>query len=98
MAADLPQDIPSDPSQTGGRQILELSQTRKMPQMLVILVDESCSRGASNPESLVEEGVIDLKDHALFWLAETAEPIWRDILHWYELNAESLCLAHGPSR
>jgi uncharacterized protein (TIGR00730 family) len=71
-------------------EILELSQTRKMPPVPVILVGESYWRQAFNPEFLVEEGVIDPEDRELFWFAESAEEVWRDILRWYEAKGEPL--------
>ena len=76
-------------------EILELSQTRKMPPVPVILVGESYWRKVFNPEFLVEEGVIDPEDRELFWFAESAEEIWRDILQWYELKGEPLFPKNG---
>ncbi len=73
-------------------EILELSQTRKMPPVPVILVGKSYWRRAFDPEFLVEEGVIDPEDRELFWFAESADDVWRGILAWYELNGEPLCL------
>ncbi len=72
-------------------EILELSQTRKMPPVPVVLVGEPYWRRAFDPEFLVDEGVIDPEDRALFWFSESAEAIWRDILRWYELKGEPLC-------
>ena len=71
-------------------EILELSQTRKMAPVPVILVGEAYWRHAFNPEFLVEEGVIDPEDRELFWFAESAEEVWRDILRWYETQGEPL--------
>jgi len=65
-------------------EILELSQTRKMPPVPVILVGEAYWRKAFDPDFLVEEGVIDPEDLDLFWYAETAEEIWSGILRWYQ--------------
>jgi uncharacterized protein (TIGR00730 family) len=76
-------------------EILELSQTRKIPPVPVILVGESYWRNAFNPEFLVDEGVIDPEYRELFWFAETAEEIWRDILHWYERKGEPLLPPKG---
>jgi uncharacterized protein (TIGR00730 family) len=64
---------------------LTLIQSRKIAPMPVILVGEEFWRGAFDPEFLVAEGTIDPEDRELFWFAETAEEIWRDIRHWYEL-------------
>jgi uncharacterized protein (TIGR00730 family) len=74
-------------------EILELSQTRKMPPVPVILVGESYWRRAFDPQFLVDEGVIEPEDRELFWFSESAEAIWRDILRWYELKGEPLCPA-----
>jgi uncharacterized protein (TIGR00730 family) len=71
-------------------EILELSQTRKIPPVPVILVGEAYWRRAFNPEFLFEEGVIDPEDSELFWFAETAEEVWHGILQWYELKGEPL--------
>ena len=35
--------------------------------------------------------MIDADDRELFWFSESAETIWRDILHWYELKGEPFC-------
>ena len=69
-------------------EILELSQTRKMPPVPVILVGESYWRRAFDPEFLVEEGMIEPEDRELFGFAESAEEIWHDILSWYEKKGQ----------
>ena len=71
-------------------EILELSQTRKMPPVPVILVGEAYWRRVFDPDFLFEEGVIDSEDRELFWFAETAEEVWQGILRWYELKGEPL--------
>ena len=43
-------------------------------------------------EFLVDEGVIDLEDHELFWFAETAQEIRDGILHWYGPSGELFIL------
>jgi uncharacterized protein (TIGR00730 family) len=70
--------------------ILELSQTRKMPPVPVILVGEAYWRSVFNPDYLVSEGVIEPEDLELFWFAEEASTIWRDIVRWYQLKGEPL--------
>ena len=65
-------------------EVLSLAQTRKIAPVPVILVGESYWRRVFDPEFLVDEGVIDLEDRDLFWFAESAEDVWRDILYWYE--------------
>jgi uncharacterized protein (TIGR00730 family) len=72
-------------------EILELSQTRKMPPVPIILVGESYWRKAFDPDFLVEEGVIDPEDRELFWFAESADTAWHGILAWYEMKGEPLC-------
>lgn len=69
---------------------LTLVQTRKIRPVPIVLVGEEYWRQAFNADFLVEEGVIDPEDRELFWFAETAEEIWRGILHWYETSGEPL--------
>ena len=76
-------------------EILELSQTRKMPPLPVILVGESYWRKAFDPDFLVAEGVIDPEDRELFWFAESADEVWRGILAWYEMTGTPLCANRG---
>ncbi len=71
-------------------EILTLAQTRKLPPVPVILVGEEFWRGVFDIDFLVEEGTIDPEDRDLFWYAETAEQVWRDILTWYEMKGEPL--------
>ncbi len=70
--------------------VLTLTQTRKMAPVPVILVGEDYWRRVFDPEFLVAEGTIDPEDRELFWYAETAQEVWRDILLWYELKGEPL--------
>ena len=62
-----------------------------MPPVPVILVGEEYWRGVFNVDFLVDEGTIAPEDRDLFWYAETAEQIWRDILTWYEMKGEPCC-------
>jgi len=71
-------------------EVLTLSQTRKIDPVPVILVGEAYWRRLFDPDFLMAEGTIDPEDRDLFWYAETAEEIWRDILLWYELKGEPL--------
>jgi uncharacterized protein (TIGR00730 family) len=71
-------------------EVLTLAQTRKILQVPVILVGEEYWRRVFDPDYLVAEGTIDPEDRELFWYAETAEAIWRDILIWYEMKGEPL--------
>jgi len=71
-------------------EVLTLAQTRKIAPVPVILVGEKYWRRVFDPEFLVAEGTIEPEDRDLFWYAESAEDIWRDILRWYELKGEPL--------
>lgn len=64
---------------------LMLVQTRKIEPLPIILVGRDYWHRVFNPDFLVDEGTIDPEDRSLFWFAETAEEIWHDIQHWYEL-------------
>jgi uncharacterized protein (TIGR00730 family) len=75
---------------------LTLVQTRKIKPVPVVLVGEEYWRQAFDADFLVEEGVIDAEDRELFWFAETAEEIWKGILHWHEVNGTPL-LASGAA-
>jgi uncharacterized protein (TIGR00730 family) len=72
-------------------EILTLVQTRKMKPVPIVLVGEAYWRRAVDFDFLLDEGVIEQEDRALFWFAETAEEIWRGILHWHETAGEPLC-------
>ena len=71
-------------------EVLTLAQTRRIAPVPVILVGEHYWRHVFDPEFLVAEGTIDAEDRDLFWYAESAADIWRDILLWYELKGEPL--------
>jgi uncharacterized protein (TIGR00730 family) len=71
-------------------EVLTLAQTRRIGPVPVILVGEEYWRRVFDPEFLVAEGTIDPEDRELFWFAESAQDIWRDILLWYELKGEPL--------
>jgi uncharacterized protein (TIGR00730 family) len=71
-------------------EVLTLAQTRKIGPVPVILVGEEYWRQVFDPDFLVAEGTIDPEDRELFWYAETAADIWRDILIWYEMKGEPL--------
>ena len=64
---------------------LTLIQTRKIQPLPIILVGRDYWQRVFDPDFLVEEGTIDAEDRELFWFAETADEIWGDILHWYNL-------------
>jgi uncharacterized protein (TIGR00730 family) len=71
-------------------EVLTLSQTRKVSPVPVILVGEAYWRRVFDADFLVAQGTIEPEDRDLFWYAETAADIWRDILLWYELKGEPL--------
>ena len=71
-------------------EVLTLAQTRKIDPVPVILVGEEYWRRVLDADFLVSEGAIDPEDRELFWYAETAVDIWRDILLWYELRGSPL--------
>lgn len=75
---------------------LTLVQTRKIAPLPVILVGEAYWRRVFDPDFLVDEGVIDPEDRALFWYAETAEEIWDDILRWYARAGKSVTGEEDP--
>jgi uncharacterized protein (TIGR00730 family) len=62
---------------------LTLLQTRKMPQVPVVLVGESYWRRVIDIPYMIAEGVIETEDAELFWYAEDAHSIWRSIVAWY---------------
>jgi uncharacterized protein (TIGR00730 family) len=57
-------------------EILTLRQTGKMPAVPIVLVDERYWRGIIGFESLVEHGMIEADDLALFRFADDAPGIW----------------------
>jgi uncharacterized protein (TIGR00730 family) len=71
-------------------EVLSLAQTRKIKPVPVILVGEEYWRRVFDPEFLIDEGVIDPEDRDLFWYAESAEGIFKDIVHWYEASGQPL--------
>lgn len=75
-------------------EVLNLAQTRKIDPVPVILVGKEYWQRVIDVDFLVSEGAIDPEDRELFWYAETAADIWRDILLWYELRGMPL-LPHG---
>jgi uncharacterized protein (TIGR00730 family) len=65
-------------------EILTLCQTGKMRAVPILLFDEQFWRRAVNFDALIEYGMVDRKDLALFQFAETAESAWtvlRSLLH-----------------
>lgn len=56
----------------------------------MVLVGEEYWRRVLDIDFLIAEGTIDPEDRDLFWYAETASDIWRDILLWYEMHGQPL--------
>jgi uncharacterized protein (TIGR00730 family) len=71
-------------------EVLTLAQTRKIAPVPVILVGEGYWRRVFDADFLVEEGTIAPEDRDLFWYAESAADVWRDIVIWYEMKGEPL--------
>lgn len=61
---------------------LNLSQTKRIIPLPIVLVGKKFWKTAINTDFLVAEGVIEAADQDLFWYAETAQEIWRGILEW----------------
>ncbi len=75
---------------------LTLIQTRKIKPVPVVLVGEHYWRRAFAADFLVDEGVIDREDRALFWYADTAGEIWSGILRWHEAAGNPLVSGATP--
>ena len=71
-------------------EVLTLAQTRKVDPVPVILVGEDYWHRVFDVDFLVAEGTVDPEDRELFWYAESAAEIWRDILLWYEMRGAPL--------
>jgi hypothetical protein len=61
-------------------EVLTLEQTRKAPSVPIVLFDEAYWRRIINFDALVDEGVIDQADLALFSFVNTAEEAWAELL------------------
>jgi uncharacterized protein (TIGR00730 family) len=61
-------------------EILTLRQTGKMPPIPVVLFDEAYWRSIFRFDALVEAGMIDAVDLAIFRFAETAEALWAALI------------------
>lgn len=69
---------------------LTLVQTESIPPLPIVLVGEEWWRKAFDVDFLVDEGVIAPEDRDLFGYAESAQAIWEQILHWYEVRGVEL--------
>lgn len=61
-------------------EILTLRQTRKAPELPIVLFDEGYWRSVVNFDVMIENGVIDAADLTLFRYADTAETAWRALV------------------
>ena len=61
-------------------EVLTLRQTGKSPPLPIVLFDEAYWTSVVNFPRLIEEGMIEPADLALFSFAETAEEIWQSLL------------------
>ncbi|CAN7456907.1 TIGR00730 family Rossman fold protein [Phenylobacterium sp. LjRoot219] len=61
-------------------EILTLRQTDKMPQIPVVLFDETYWRSVVNFEALLEAGMISPQDLDLFSFADSAEDVWTQLV------------------
>lgn len=69
---------------------LTLIQTRKIEPIPVVLVGHDYWHRAFDFDYLLDEGVIDVEDHELFWFAEEANEVWEGILSWYSSQGRPL--------
>ncbi|MBU6468357.1 MAG: LOG family protein [Betaproteobacteria bacterium] len=74
---------------------LTLIQTRKITPIPIVLVGESFWREIISFERLLEYGNIDPEDMNLFWYAETADEVWRDIKEWHRNNGTDIFDGEG---
>jgi uncharacterized protein (TIGR00730 family) len=69
---------------------LNLVQSETIAPVPVVLVGESYWRRAFDADFLVEEGMIDVEDRALFSFAESASQAWQTILDWHKARGTPL--------
>jgi uncharacterized protein (TIGR00730 family) len=69
---------------------LNLVQSRTIEPVPVILVGETYWRRVFDADFLVQEGMIDASDRALFRYAESASEAWRTILDWHKTRGTPL--------
>lgn len=67
-----------------------LIQTGKRSPLPVVLVGEEFWRSAVDFDFLVERGMIDKTERALFSFAESAQAIWETIVRWYAERGRSV--------
>ncbi len=62
-------------------EILTLVQTRKAPQLPIVLVDETYWRGMVNFDGMIANGMIGADDMKLIRFASDGRAAWRELLH-----------------
>lgn len=67
-----------------------LVQTKRMAPVPIVLVGKDYWSRAFDVGFLVDEGVIEEEDAALFTTCETAEEIWAHIVDWWRRRGESV--------
>jgi uncharacterized protein (TIGR00730 family) len=72
---------------------LNLVQSGTIAPVPVVLVGESYWRRVFDAEFLVQQGMIEVEDRALFSFAESAGQAWETILAWHEARGTSLLTA-----
>jgi uncharacterized protein (TIGR00730 family) len=78
-------------------EILTLRQTDKAPRIPIVLFDEAYWRAVINFDVLVENGMINPDDLALFRFAESAEAVWSCLLDCGLKPGESIELANDQT-
>jgi len=73
--------------------LLTLVQTHKVEPVPIVLVGKSHWTKLINFELLINEGLVEAKDVALFTLLDSAEEAWNFILEWYESRGNPLILS-----
>lgn len=71
-------------------EVLTLIQTRKTPEIPVVLIGEAYWKRVIDFDFLKEEDVIAPEDEGIFIYAESANEAWKKIIHWHEENKTPL--------
>ena len=69
---------------------LNLVQSRTIAPVPVVLIGEAYWRRVFDADFLVDEGMIDAKDRALFSYAESARQAWATIVDWHRASGTPL--------
>ena len=71
-------------------EVLTLIQTRKTPEIPVVLIGKEYWKRVIDFDFLKEEDVIAPEDEGIFIYAESANEAWEKIIHWHEENKTPL--------